>query len=130
MSFSVAFVLPTLVFLTMWFVVCVYVVLAAMCNFFEFQVIALADVLKPESKEVVQYLIQKMKIEVWMCTGDNRRTASVVADQLGLDNNYVMVQPAVPSRFFFRCVLASHFGHLLAVIFLCMCHSRWGMGIG
>jgi Cu+-exporting ATPase len=55
----------------------------------------LADVLKPEAKEVVQYLIQKMNVEVWMCTGDNRRTAAVVAAQLGLDDAHVMVR--IPS---------------------------------
>jgi cation transport ATPase len=55
------------------------------------QVLALADVLKPESKEVVRYLSEQMKIEVWMCTGDNRRTASVVAAQVGLKPEHVMV---------------------------------------
>jgi Cu+-exporting ATPase len=39
--------------------------------------IAVADVVKPEAKQVVQKLKQ-MNVEVWMVTGDNRRTANAI----------------------------------------------------
>lgn len=45
--------------------------------------LALADVVKQESASIVAHLT-KTGIQVWMCTGDNRRTADVIAKQLGI----------------------------------------------
>ena len=45
-------------------------------------IIGLADVLKTTSKEAVQEL-QRMGIKVIMLTGDNARTAKVIAAQAG-----------------------------------------------
>ncbi len=47
--------------------------------------LAVADVLKKESKEAVRAL-QKNNIDVWMITGDNNRTARAIAAQAGIDN--------------------------------------------
>lgn len=48
-------------------------------------VLGLSDMPKPEAASVVNHL-RSMGIEVWMCTGDNKTTASIVAKQLGIDN--------------------------------------------
>ncbi len=51
--------------------------------------IAVADTLKEFSKDAVATL-KRMKIDVWMITGDNERTANAVAKEVGID--YVMAQ--------------------------------------
>ncbi|KAI9318374.1 hypothetical protein BX666DRAFT_1855901 [Dichotomocladium elegans] len=50
---------------------------------------AVADVLRPEARDVVAQL-QKQGIEVWMITGDNERTGRVIADQLSIDKDCVL----------------------------------------
>ncbi|MFH0954650.1 MAG: heavy metal translocating P-type ATPase [Candidatus Micrarchaeota archaeon] len=50
--------------------------------------IAAADQIKETSKEAVLSL-QKMKIEVYMITGDNERTAKAIARQAGIDEKNV-----------------------------------------
>lgn len=54
--------------------------------------IAVADTLKESAKETVQSL-QKRKIDVWMITGDNARTAKAVARQAGIKNVMAEVLP-------------------------------------
>lgn len=54
--------------------------------------LAVADVLKKESAEVVRTL-QKDNIEVWMLTGDNDRTARAIAVQAGIKNIMSEVLP-------------------------------------
>ena len=44
---------------------------------------------KPESKEVVNYLRNVMKLRVAMITGDNQHAAYKVARHLGIDTNDV-----------------------------------------
>lgn len=54
--------------------------------------IALADRVRPESREAVQNL-HRMGIRVMMLTGDNRKVAAGVARELGLDEFFAEVLP-------------------------------------
>ncbi len=60
-------------------------------------VIAVADVLKPSSREAIQ-LFQNMGIDVVMLTGDNRRTAEAIRRQLGIDTVIAEVLPQDKER--------------------------------
>ncbi|MDA0987873.1 MAG: heavy metal translocating P-type ATPase [Chloroflexi bacterium] len=55
-------------------------------------IIAVADTLKPEAKDVVKSL-HAMGREVIMLTGDNRRTAEAIARDLGIDRILAEVLP-------------------------------------
>jgi Cu+-exporting ATPase len=52
---------------------------------------AIADSLKPEAREVVEWL-QAEDIGVWMITGDNEATARSIAAQAGIDPEHVMAE--------------------------------------
>jgi Cu2+-exporting ATPase len=54
--------------------------------------LALADVIRPESKEAVQRL-HDMGVEVAMLTGDSEAVAKAVADELGIDHYFAEVLP-------------------------------------
>jgi Cu+-exporting ATPase len=54
--------------------------------------IAVADTLKPEARHAVQAL-QAMGIDVYMLTGDNRRTAAAIAQQVGVNEYLAEVLP-------------------------------------
>jgi P-type Cu2+ transporter len=54
--------------------------------------LALADVIRPESKEAVRQL-HEMGIEVAMLTGDNEAVANAVAAELGIDHTFAEVLP-------------------------------------
>ncbi len=54
--------------------------------------IAVADVLKQETKEAIAQL-KKSGLEIWMLTGDNERTAKAIARQVGIENIMAQVLP-------------------------------------
>ncbi len=54
--------------------------------------IALADIIRPESKEAIRQL-KEMDISCMMITGDNRQVAKWVADELELDEYFAEVLP-------------------------------------
>jgi Cu2+-exporting ATPase len=54
--------------------------------------IALADVIRDESKEAVAAL-KEMGLQAMMLTGDNRQVAKWVADEIGLDDYFAEVLP-------------------------------------
>jgi Cu+-exporting ATPase len=56
-------------------------------------IITAADVVKETSRSAVEQL-QKMKIKVYMITGDNQRTAQAIAEQVGITNVLAEVLPA------------------------------------
>ena len=55
-------------------------------------IIAVADALRPESRDAVQSL-QRQGLEVIMLTGDNRRAADAIAGQAGIDHVVAEVLP-------------------------------------
>ena len=55
--------------------------------------VSIADTLKPEAARVVKKL-KRMKIEVWMVTGDNRRAAEAIASQVGITDVFAEVLPS------------------------------------
>jgi Cu2+-exporting ATPase len=55
-------------------------------------VIALADVIRPESREAVEHL-KEMGVRVAMITGDSEDVATAVARELGLDEVFAQVLP-------------------------------------
>ncbi|MFQ5729211.1 MAG: copper-translocating P-type ATPase [Waddliaceae bacterium] len=54
--------------------------------------IALADIIRPESKEAIA-LLKKMGVRCLMLTGDNKQVANWVSEEIGLDENIADVLP-------------------------------------
>jgi len=54
--------------------------------------VALADIIRPESKRAV-FMLKEMGIKCMMLTGDNRQVARWVAEEVGLDEYFAEVLP-------------------------------------
>ena len=59
--------------------------------------IALADIIRPESKKAIT-MLKQMGIQCMMLTGDNRQVAKWVAGELGLDDYFAEVLPQDKSK--------------------------------
>jgi Cu2+-exporting ATPase len=59
--------------------------------------IALADIIRPESKKAVEHL-KEMGIKTMMLTGDNRKVAQWVSEEIGLDEYFAEVLPQEKSQ--------------------------------
>lgn len=55
-------------------------------------IIAVADILKKETAKAIE-ILKNNKIEVWMLTGDNEKTAQAIATQIGIQNIMARVLP-------------------------------------
>ncbi|KAE8418822.1 E1-E2 ATPase-domain-containing protein [Aspergillus pseudocaelatus] len=63
-------------------------------------IFAISDSIRPDAAQVISQL-QKRKVDVYMCTGDNQTTAHAVADMVGIPRSNVManIMPAGKADF-------------------------------
>jgi len=59
-------------------------------------VMGIADELKPDAKDSIAFLRDKLRVDVWLVTGDNARTANAIREKLGLPRDRV-VSEALPA---------------------------------
>ena len=75
-------------------------------------IIALADVLKMDSKKAIEAL-QKNGIEIWLVTGDNQSVAEAVAKQLGIKN---VISKAKPEQKMEKIIELQKKGKIVAMV--------------
>ncbi len=75
-------------------------------------IIALADMLKKDSKKAVDAL-QKSGIEIWLVTGDNQNVAEAVAKQLGIKN---VISKAKPEQKMEKIIELQKKGRIVAMV--------------
>lgn len=68
------------------------IVLVVACNDNPIALLALKDDIKPGSKEAIK-LLNKMNTKVYMLTGDNKKTAMAIANEVGITNVIAEVDP-------------------------------------
>jgi len=73
---------------------------------------ALADLIRPESKQAVERL-QQMGVEVAMITGDSQAVAQAVADELAIDRYFAEVLPEHKDQ---KVVQLQEQGHQVAMV--------------
>jgi Cu2+-exporting ATPase len=73
---------------------------------------ALADLIRPESKQAVEQL-QQMGVEVAMITGDSQAVAQAVADELAIDRHFAEVLPEHKDK---KVVQLQEQGHQVAMV--------------
>ncbi|QMW43292.1 hypothetical protein G4B11_006662 [Aspergillus flavus] len=63
-------------------------------------IFAISDSIRPDAAQIISQL-QKRKVDVYMCTGDNQTTAHAVADMVGIPRSNVManIMPAGKAEF-------------------------------
>eukprot|EP00624_Nannochloropsis_granulata_P004403 evm.model.NODE_31921_length_33497_cov_50.621609.7 len=77
--------------------------------------IEILDRPRPEAKAVLQALSQKLKLQVYMVTGDNARTAATVARGLGIPASHVMAE-TLPSNKVSKIKELQSRGHIVAMV--------------
>ena len=76
--------------------------------------VAVADVVKPEAKEVIKQL-KNMHIEVRMLTGDNKRTAFAIASKLDIPRDHVFAEVLPNDKYAFVENIKKQ-GHVVAMV--------------
>ncbi len=74
---------------------------------------ALSDRIKQEAAPVIEYLRNKLKLEIWMVTGDNTAVAHAVAGEIGISN---VIAEAVPKDKVARVKRLQTAGHVVAMV--------------
>ena len=77
-------------------------------------VLGIADELKPDASVSIEYL-RDLGVDVWMVTGDNRRTANSIARQLNLPPNRV-ISEALPAAKAEQVRKLQSQGHVVAMV--------------
>jgi Cu+-exporting ATPase len=77
-------------------------------------ILAIADTLKPEAKRVVR-LLKKSKINAWMITGDNRRTARAIGKELDMNPESILAE-ALPEDKLAKVQEIQNFGGVKRVV--------------
>lgn len=78
-------------------------------------VMGIADQLKADAAAAISHLREKMGLEVWMVTGDNRRTARAIARQLCLPMDHVIAE-ALPVAKVQKVQLLQDSGRIVAMV--------------
>lgn len=78
-------------------------------------VLGIADELKPDAAASITYLKEHMGVDVWMVTGDNRRTARAIARQLQLPSDRVIAE-ALPVAKVEKVQELQSLGHVVAMV--------------